>query len=127
MISESLFVLTLIIWRFLVAVMDHRRVEQFLRQHRDGQLLQKRWAPFGPGWFEGMFFSSHFRIYRIVYRDRKERVHDGYVKTSMCIEVKVTFDRIIADPTRSSLEEERDHRRQLIAVREQERDRDPEV
>lgn len=106
-----------IIFRLLAGTMDHGRVEQYIR-NMGGELLDKSWQPFGPGWYG----EKDSRIYRIVYRDQEGRVHEAHVKTSMWSGVYLTNDRIIEDSVRSSLEEENERLKQRIA--ELERDRD---
>lgn len=88
-------------WRLLLSAMDRKRIELFLRDHRGGELIEKRWAPFGRGWLEPVshdwYGSGLSRMYRIIYRDLQGRVHKSYVKTSMMIDVYVTHDTIIED------------------------------
>src|SRR5688572_25280382 len=75
---------------------DHIRMEEYI-QRSGGTLLDKRWAPFGPGWFG----APKSRIYRIIYRDREGSIHRAHVKTTW-FNVDLTNDHIIFDPESGS-------------------------
>ncbi len=87
------FILLAIVIRLMAGSFDGDRVEQYVRD-RGGELLDKSWDPFGPGWFG----EKNDRIYEIVYRDRAGMVHRAHVKTSMFSGVYLTRDRIIDGP-----------------------------
>jgi len=105
-----------IVFRLLAGSMDHDRVDHYI-QNLGGELLDKSWDPFGPGWFG----EKDSRIYQIVYRDREGRVHQAHVKTSMLSGVYLTNDTIVEDPTHASLEDENERLKRRIAELEQER------
>ncbi|MBC2594139.1 hypothetical protein H5P28_07670 [Ruficoccus amylovorans] len=84
------FAVLVLIIRLVAGSLDDDRVEQYVRD-MGGELLDKSWAPFGPGWFG----EKNDRIYEIVYRDRAGLVHRAHVKTSMFSGVYLTRDRII--------------------------------
>lgn len=97
-------------FRLLAGSMDQDRIEQYIRE-MGGELLDKSWDPFGPGWYG----EKDSRIYQVVYRDRDGRVHQAHVKTSMWSGVYLTNDQIIEDSTRSSLEEENERLKRRLA------------
>ncbi|RBP35206.1 hypothetical protein DES53_1246 [Roseimicrobium gellanilyticum] len=88
-----LFALFAVVFRLVAGTFDGERVESYI-QDMGGQLLDKSWDPFGPGWFG----EKDSRIYAIVYRDRLGHVHRAHVKTSMLSGVYLTNDEIITDP-----------------------------
>ncbi|HEY1120899.1 MAG TPA: hypothetical protein VGE67_04845 [Haloferula sp.] len=93
------FVVTI---RLVAGSFDGERVEAYVR-NMGGELLDKSWDPFGPGWFG----EKNSRIYEIVYRDRSGRVHRAHVKTSMMSGVYLTNDHIIEDRRPESIEVEK--------------------
>ena len=113
-------IIVTLIFRLMAGSLDSDRVEQYIR-NMGGELLDKSWAPFGPGWWG----EKDSRIYRIVYRDPEGRVHEAHVKTSMWSGVYLTNDRIVEDSTRTSLEDENERLRQRVAELERDRDTDP--
>lgn len=99
-----------IVIRLIAGAFDGDRVEQYIRDI-GGELIDRSWDPFGPGWFG----EKDSRIYEIVYRDRDGRTHRAHVKTSMMSGVYLTNDRIVADTPPRSVEEEKDQLRRRLA------------
>ena len=91
-----------VVIRLVAGSFDGDRVEAHIRG-MGGQLLDKSWDPFGPGWFG----EKDSRIYEIVYRDRDGRVHRAHVKTSMMSGVYLSNDHIIEDRRPESVEAEK--------------------
>lgn len=104
------FVVLAIVIRLMAGSFDRERVERYIRD-MDGELLDKSWDPFGPGWFG----EKDSRIYEIVYRDRGGRVHKAHVKTSMLSGVYLTNDRIVEDRAVRSVEDEKAELRRRLA------------
>ena len=99
----GLFVLAImfaIFGRVLAGSFDGERVEAYIRD-MGGELIDRSWDPFGPGWFG----EKDSRIYEVVYRDREGRIHRAHVKTSMLSGVYLTNDRIVEEPTISAEDE----------------------
>lgn len=101
--------------RLVAGAFDGERVERYVSD-MGGELIDKSWAPFGPGWFG----EQESRIYEIVYRDREGRVHRAHVKTSMFSGVYLTHDRIVEDRPPRSVEEEKAELRRRLAELERE-------
>ena len=99
-----------VVIRVISGSFDGERVEQYIRE-MGGELLNKSWDPFGPGWFG----EKDSRIYEIIYRDSAGRVHRAHVKTSMMSGVYLTNDRIIEDAFQPSIEEEKQRLRRRLA------------
>lgn len=104
-----------VVFRLLAGSFDGDRVEAHIRD-MGGELLDKSWDPFGPGWFG----EKDSRIYEIVYRDRDGRVHRAHVKTSMMSGVYLTNDRIIEDRRQDSVEAEKARLKARLAELERE-------
>lgn len=104
-----------LILRLIAGEFDGDRVERYVRD-MGGELIDKSWAPFGPGWFG----EKDARIYEIVYRDREGRVHRAHVKTSMLSGVYLTHDRIVQDQPPRSVDEEKAALRKRLAELERE-------
>lgn len=75
--------------RLVAGFMDSDRLEQYARE-RGWTVLERRWEPFGPGWFG----QKGDRIYRVVYRDEQGRRHEAYAKTSALSGVYLTRDEV---------------------------------
>lgn len=105
-----LFVVLAIAIRLLAGGFDGSRVEEYIKS-LGGQLIDKSWAPFGPGWFG----EKDSRIYEIVYRDREGRIHRAHVKTSMLSGVYLTNDRVIQDLPPDAIEDEKARLRKRLA------------
>ena len=109
------FILLAIVFRLIAGGLDGGRVEQYVRA-RGWELVDRRWRPFGPGWFG----EKDSRIYQIVYRDCEGNLHQAHVKTSMLSGVYLTNDQLIqikspsAPPPRPGLAEENRRLRQRI-------------
>ncbi len=103
-------IIAIIGFRVMAGSFDGQRVENYIRE-MGGELIDRSWDPFGPGWFG----EKDSRIYEIVYRDRDGRVHRAHVKTSMMIGVYLTNDRIIQDSPPKSIEEEKAELRRRLA------------
>ncbi len=84
------FILLAIVFRLIAGGLDGGRVEQYVRA-RGWELVDRRWRPFGPGWFG----EKDSRIYQIVYRDCEGNLHQAHVKTSMLSGVYLTNDHLI--------------------------------
>lgn len=111
------FVLLAVGIRLIAGAFDGQRVERYIRK-RGWRLLDKRWAPFGPGWFG----TKGARLYEIVYRDRGGRVHRAHVKTSMLSGVYLTNDRIVQEAPKRSIEDEKTVlRKRLVELERRER------
>ncbi len=119
-----LFVVILaIVIRLAAGGMDHDRVRQYIEE-QGGQVLETRWAPFGPGWFA----EKSDRIYEVRYLDRDGNEHVAHSKTSMLSGVYLTEDRIVkhadqpAQRDAAALEEEnRQLREELRKLKEDHR------
>ncbi|MGE9289612.1 MAG: hypothetical protein ACQKBT_01400, partial [Puniceicoccales bacterium] len=92
LIFGFMIVLAIVI-RLAAGSFDGERVERYIRDH-GYELIDKSWAPFGPGWFG----EKDSRIYEIVYKDQEGRIHRAHVKTSMMSGVYLTNDQIIEEP-----------------------------
>jgi hypothetical protein len=103
-------IILVVVTRLIAGGFDRERVEQYLRK-KGYELIDKSWAPFGPGWFG----EKDSRIYEVVYRDREGRVHRAHVKTSMMSGVYLTNDRVIEDAPAISVEEEKARLRKRLA------------
>lgn len=86
------FVLLAVVIRLFAGAFDGERGERYLRDN-GYELIDKSWAPFGPGWYG----EKDARIYEVVYRDREGKVHRAHVKTSMWSGVYLTNDRIVEE------------------------------
>tara|TARA_R110002072_G_scaffold165525_4_gene318776 strand:- start:19257 stop:19613 length:357 start_codon:yes stop_codon:yes gene_type:complete len=106
------FIVLAIVLRLIAGSFDGDRVERYLRDS-GCELIDRSWAPFGPGWFG----EQDSRIYEVVYRDRDGRVHRAHVKTSMLSGVYLNNDRIVEDlPKRSVADEKAELRRRLAEL-----------
>lgn len=95
-------VLLALVIRLLAGSFDGGRVEQYVRD-MGGELIDRSWDPFGPGWFG----EQDSRIYQIVYRDPADNIHRAHVKTSMLSGVYLTNDRVIEQGPGESVEDEK--------------------
>ena len=84
-----LFIIVAIVGLMISRVMDSDRVKTHLEQ-RGGKLLEKRWNPFGRGWY-----GDNNRIYQVRYRDRDGNEHQAACKTSLFSGVYWTDDEIV--------------------------------
>lgn len=109
-----LFIVLAILIRLAAGSFDGNRVEKYLND-MGCELLDRSWAPFGPGWYG----EQDSRIYEIIYRDPEGRVHRAHVKTSMLSGVYLTNDRIVEDRPSISVEEEKAQLRRRLAELEQ--------
>ena len=104
-----------VIIRLIAGSFDGERVERYVAQN-GWELVDRSWAPFGPGWFG----EQDARIYQIVYRDQQGNLHRAHVKTSMLSGVYFTNDEIVevsqpaAHSRETSLEEENRRLRERI-------------
>ena len=110
------FVVLAVIIRLCAGSFDGDRVERHIRE-MGGELVDRSWDPFGPGWFG----EKDSRIYEIVYRDSRGVLHRAHVKTSMMSGVYLTNDRIIEDPEESAADEKARLRRRLKELERQDR------
>ncbi|MCS7338240.1 MAG: hypothetical protein NZ739_08405 [Verrucomicrobiae bacterium] len=99
-----------VIFRLIAGALDKDRIEDYIHSI-GGELIDKSWAPFGPGWFG----ERDSRIYEIVYRDRDGRIHRAHVKTSLFSGVYLTNDRIVEEAPLRSVEEEKELLKRRLA------------
>ena len=85
------FIIVAIAGRLIAGGFDGGRVEQYVRD-QGWTLVDKSWAPFGPGWFG----EKSDRIYEIVFEDQEGNTHRAHVKTSLFTGVYLTNDTIVA-------------------------------
>ena len=85
-------IVIVIIIRVVAGSFDAGRIEAYLSD-RKCTLLEKKWVPFGPGWFG----EKDSRIYEVVYRDAQGHVHQAHVKTSWLSGVYLTNERVIKE------------------------------
>mgnify|MGYP006999717129 CR=1 FL=1 len=103
-----ILIITAIVIRLCAGSFDGDRVERHIKE-MGGELVDRSWDPFGPGWFG----EKESRIYEIVYRDSKGSLHRAHVKTSMMSGVYLTNDRIVEEQSESVEEEKARLRRRL--------------
>ena len=96
--------------RLMAGSFDGDRVEAYIRS-MGGELLDRSWDPFGPGWF----VEKNSRCYQIAYRDRNGLVHRAHVRTSMMSGVYLTNDHIIENRRPESIEVEKSRLRARLA------------
>jgi len=82
--------LAALVFRLIAGALDTGRIEQYVRD-QGWDLVDRSWAPFGPGWFG----EKDSRIYQVVYRDQHGNLHRAHVKTSMLSGVYLTNDEIV--------------------------------
>lgn len=99
-----------VVIRLLAGSFDGDRVAAYIRG-LGGELVERRWDPFGPGWFG----EKDARIYAIIYRDRDGALHRAHVKTSMLSGVYLTNDRLVDAPVVSSVDAEKARLRARLA------------
>lgn len=104
------FIVVAILLRLLAGSFDADRIERYIRDS-GGQLVDRSWDPFGPGWFG----EKDSRIYEIVYRDRDGKLHRAHVKTSLLSGVYLTNDRILENAHPHSVEEEKERLKRRLA------------
>lgn len=75
---------------FLIQHLDRKRIHDHLHSRGD-ELLSLELDPFGPGWIG----ERDSQIYQVTYRDRNEKVHRAYVKTSILSGVYFTEDTVV--------------------------------
>jgi len=97
-----LFILALGFIPLIAATSDCGRIEDYLRKSR-GRLIDKRWDPLGPGCLSGY----GMRQYQITYEDRRGRVHQANVKTSMLGGVYLSRNKVIQNTPKMTAEEEK--------------------
>lgn len=85
-----LFGVLAVVFRLLAGGMDRDRVRDYIESN-GGRLLEKRWAPFGKGWFG----EKSDRIYEIRFIDSAGNEHEATCKTSLFSGVYLTGDRIV--------------------------------
>jgi hypothetical protein len=103
-----ILILIPLVWAFMDAL-DGSRINNYIRS-QGGTLLDKRWTPFGPGWFG----EKDSRIYRIHYLDREGNTHEAACKTGMLSGVYLTGDVItdrVVPETRDTGDLEEENRR----------------
>ncbi|HWL53992.1 MAG TPA: hypothetical protein VNQ90_16240 [Chthoniobacteraceae bacterium] len=116
------FVILAVVIRLVAGSFDGDRVERYLRDN-GYELIDKSWAPFGPGWYG----EKDSRIYEVVYRDREGRVHRAHVKTSMWSGVYLTRDRVVEEVPKPSIEEEKAALKRRLAELEERENRRPRL
>lgn len=106
-----IFLIVGVVGWMISRVMDSDRVKSYIEE-RGGQLLEKRWSPFGRGWY-----GDTNRVYEVRYVDRDGNEHRATCKTSLFSGVYWTDDEIVRRAERAdarSLEEENARLRQEI-------------
>jgi hypothetical protein len=78
-----------IVIRLAAGGMDRGRIAKYI-EDQEGQVLELRWSPLGPGWF-----GSRDRIYRVRYVDRDGNEHAAHCKTTLTTGVYFTEDRVV--------------------------------
>lgn len=105
------FIALAIVARLIAGSFDASRVESYIRE-RGWKLIDRSWAPFGPGWFG----EKNDRIYEIVYEDEDGNTHMAHVKTSLLSGVYLTNDRIVKESAnKRALESENEILKKRIA------------
>ncbi len=85
-----LFILLVVVIWLVARIMDTDLIKEYI-EARGGKLLEKRWAPFGKGWFG----EKSNRIYEVRYLDSDGNEHEATCKTSTWTGVYWTEDNII--------------------------------
>lgn len=91
---ELVFLIIIITLAIAIRLIAGSCDEERIRNHISeigGELIDKKWDPFGPGWFG----EKNARIYVITYKDSNANTHQAHVKTSMFSGVYLTNDHII--------------------------------
>ncbi len=83
------FIAFAILFTIVGRFMDTDRVNQHVEE-RGGRLLEKRWTPFGKGWY-----GDNNRIYTVRYVDRDGNEHQATCKTNLFSGVYWTDDTIV--------------------------------
>ena len=87
---EATIIIIIIIALYIIPrFFDADRITIYLSE-RNCTLIEKKWQPFGPGWFG----EKDSRIYEITYRDAQGDIHHAYAKTSALSGVYLTEDQI---------------------------------
>ena len=102
-----LVIIIVVVVSMLSRLMDTDRIRGHVEE-RGGKLLEKRWAPFGPGWY-----GDHKRIYAVRYSDRDGNEHQAHCKTHPFSGVYWTVDNIVghAKPRVSATEVQEENAR----------------
>lgn len=75
---------------FLIQYLDTKRMRDYFLG-RGEVLVSSDWQLFGPGWVG----ERDSRIYSIRYKDRQEKLHMAFAKTSLFSGVFITDDRVM--------------------------------
>jgi len=106
------FIVIAVLFTALSRLSDTDRVKGHIEE-RGGKLLEKKWTPFGTGWY-----GDHNRIYTVRYLDRDGNEHQATCKTNILSGVYWTDDEIVrygeSHVTAHSLQEENARLRQEI-------------
>jgi len=87
--------------RLFSARMDRGRIEQYCLS-KGHELLERKWKPFGPGWYG----SRGARIYQIVYRDVSGAINQAFVKTSLMSGIYLTGESELQQAPKLSVDDE---------------------
>ena len=87
----AVVIIVVIAFRLGAGGMDGDRIDEYIRS-RGGELIDKRWSPFGKGWFG----SEKHRLYEIHYYDADGNEHEATCKTNMLAGVYFTEDNIVS-------------------------------
>ena len=82
-------IMLIIAIRIIAGWLDDGWIKGYLSE-RNCTLIEKKWQPFGPGWFG----EKDSRIYEVTYRDAEGNIHQAYTKVSLFSGVYFTEDRI---------------------------------
>jgi hypothetical protein len=89
----AVMIIIAIIVRLWAGSLDGDRIDRYIGS-KGGVLIDKRWTPFGKGWFG----SEHQRLYEIRYFDADANEHKATCKTNMLAGVYFTEDIITSNP-----------------------------
>ena len=112
-----LFIVLAIVIRLIAGSMDTQRIQDYFSS-RGWRLLEKKWAPFGKGWYG----EKSDRIYEVRYLDQEGNTHAASLKTSLFTGVYLTEDRIVSRTQAVNLSEPISHEAEiddLVAENEQ--------
>ena len=88
-VTAIIVIMLIIAIRIIAGWLDDGWIKSYLSE-RNCTLIEKKWQPFGPGWFG----EKDSRIYEVTYRDANGDIHHAYAKTSLFSGVYFTEDRI---------------------------------
>ena len=86
--------------RLIAGAMDDGRVKDYI-ENQGGEVVDKEWRPFGPGWAG----KDNSRIYAVTYRDKDGDLRRAHAKTSLLSGVYLTEDETIEPAPQQSADE----------------------